>query len=154
MTRSPGTHATSGFHGSWMTLLSPGMARMSLSAGVMSRQVAKPAKPAPALAIVSIAVAGTILARTVPNRSTNEIRKYLTPCSFAYVASDIIPSLLDPKFACDPVLAGARGGESSCAFNHDHRMPIVREPQQSGLLANTSRRPGLCLPLEGGGRRV
>ena len=83
MTRSPGTHATSGFHGSWMTLLSPGMARMSLSAGVMSSQVAKPAKPAPALAIVSMAVAGTILARTVPNRSTNEIRKYLTPCSFA-----------------------------------------------------------------------
>jgi len=52
------------------------------------------------------------------------------------------------------MLAGACGGESSCAFNHDHRMPIVREPQQSGLLANTSRRPGLCLPLEGGGRRV
>ena len=79
ITRSPGTHATSGFQGSWMTLLPSGMARMSLSAGVMSSQVAKPAKPAPALATVSMAVAGTILARTVPNRSTKEIRKYLIP---------------------------------------------------------------------------
>ena len=49
----------------------------------MSNQTAKPAKPAPAFAIVSMAVAGTILARIVPNRSTNEIRKYLMPFFFA-----------------------------------------------------------------------
>jgi len=36
-----------------------------------------------AFAIVSIAVAGTSLARIVPNRSTNEIRKYLMPFFFA-----------------------------------------------------------------------
>ena len=48
----------------------------------MSNQTAKPAKPAPAFEIVSIAVAGTIFARIVPNRSTNETRKYLTPFFF------------------------------------------------------------------------
>ena len=49
----------------------------------MSNQAAKPAKPAPAFAMVSIAVAGTSFARMVPNRSTNEIRKYLMPFFFA-----------------------------------------------------------------------
>src|SRR6266550_7106088 len=50
---------------------------MSGSAGVMSNQVAKPAKPAPDLATASIALAGTILARMVPKRSRKEMRKYL-----------------------------------------------------------------------------
>ena len=56
---------------------------MSGCAGVMSSQVAKPAKPAPDFEIMSMAVAGTILARMVPNRSTKAIRKYLTPFSLA-----------------------------------------------------------------------
>ena len=75
MIRSPVTQATSGFHGNWMSVSISGMTSMSGSAGVMSNQVAKPAKPAPASATSSIALAGTILARIVPNRSTNEIRK-------------------------------------------------------------------------------
>jgi hypothetical protein len=49
----------------------------------MSNHTAKPAKPAPDFAIASIAVAGTIFARIVPNRSTKEIRKYLMPFFFA-----------------------------------------------------------------------
>ena len=62
----------------------------------MSSQAAKPAKPAPDFATVSIAVAGTILARMVPNRSTKEIRKYLTPFSLAYAPNDaiVLPSCL------------------------------------------------------------
>ena len=77
------THATSGFQGSWIAVARSAMTRMSACAGVMSNHTAKPANPAPDFAIVSIAVAGTILARIVPNRSTNEIRKYLIPFFFA-----------------------------------------------------------------------
>ena len=60
---------TSGFHGSWMRLAGSGTASTSGSAGVMSNQVAKPANPAPPFAMASIAVAGTSLARRMPNRS-------------------------------------------------------------------------------------
>ena len=83
MTRSPVTQAISGFQGSWISVSGSGITSMSGWAGVRSSQAAKPAKPAPALATVSMAVAGTILARMVPNRSTNAIRKYLTPLSLA-----------------------------------------------------------------------
>jgi hypothetical protein len=60
---------TSGFHGSWIRLSGSGTANMSALAGDMSSQVAKPAKPAPAVCIPSIAEAGTSLALSVPNRS-------------------------------------------------------------------------------------
>ena len=83
MTRSPVTHATSGFQGSWIAVSVSAITSMSGCAGVRSSQVAKPAKPAPDLAIISMAVAGTIFARMVPNRSTNATRKYLTPLSLA-----------------------------------------------------------------------
>jgi hypothetical protein len=142
------------------------MARMSLSAGVMSSQVAKPAKPAPALAMVSIAVAGTILARTVPNRSTNEIRKYLTPCSFAYAESGAIPSLLDPVPVCDlvpvaasgwanparaaavcvtPVYAvdcGPCGGSCASPFDHGHRTSVAPYLSSRNLPKANIRDPG------------
>jgi hypothetical protein len=58
-----------------MSVSSSGTTSTSGSAGVISNQVAKPANPAPAAATSSIALAGTIFARIVPNRSTNEIRK-------------------------------------------------------------------------------
>ncbi len=83
------TQAISGFQGSWISVSGSGITSMSGWAGVRSSQAAKPAKPAPALATASMAVAGTILARMVPNRSTNAIRKYLTPLSLAYADSDM-----------------------------------------------------------------
>ena len=45
----PASQPTSGFQGNWMRLSGSGIASMSGSAGVMSSQVAKPAKPAPVL---------------------------------------------------------------------------------------------------------
>jgi hypothetical protein len=77
-----------------MTLSGSGIARISGCAGVMSNQTAKPAKPAPDFEIASIAVAGTILARMVPNRSTNETKKYLIPFCFAYSPSDAMSCAL------------------------------------------------------------
>ena len=62
---------------------------MSGSAGVMSSQVAKPAKPAPAFCMSPIAAAGTSLARSTPNRSTKLIRKYLMPSFFATAARSV-----------------------------------------------------------------
>src|SRR5262245_36300494 len=103
MTRSEATHATSGFHGSRMRLSASGVARMSGSAGVMSYQTAKPAKPAPDFATASIALAGTSFARMVPNRSTKEIRKYLIPCFLAISPHDGIelsPLRPSPLPAC------------------------------------------------------
>ena len=67
---SAASQPTSFRHGSWIRLSGSGMASTSGSAGVMSSQLAKPAKPAPFFAISSIAAAGTSLARMVPNRST------------------------------------------------------------------------------------
>src|SRR3984957_19782361 len=61
MTRSPVTQATPGFHGSGVTVAGSGITSTSGAAGVMSDQVANPAKPAPALATVAIALAGTSL---------------------------------------------------------------------------------------------
>ena len=46
-----------------------GSANMSGCAGVMSRKVEKPAKPAPSTAMASIAAAGTSLERATPTRS-------------------------------------------------------------------------------------
>src|SRR5690349_7426899 len=63
-----------------------GMPNMSGCAGVISSQVAKPAKPAPSFCISEIAAAGTSLARCPPNRSVNEIMKYRMPRSFAICA--------------------------------------------------------------------
>jgi hypothetical protein len=48
---------------------------MSASAGVMSSQVAKPAKPAPSAAMRSMLAAGTSFARCTPRRSLNETMK-------------------------------------------------------------------------------
>src|SRR5581483_10758303 len=110
MTRSPVTQATSGFHGSWIAVSGSGITSMSGCAGERSSQVAKPAKPAPDLAIASMAVAGTILARMVPNRSTKAIRKYLTPLSFAYAPSVAISSLLR-SIRCHP---GRRAATTQC----------------------------------------
>jgi len=70
ITMSEASQPTSGFQGSWIRLSGSGTANMSLSAGLMSSQVAKPAKPAPAFCISPIARAGTSLARSAPNRST------------------------------------------------------------------------------------
>src|SRR5258708_3155214 len=89
-----------------MRLSGSGIARISGSAGVMSNQVAKPAKPAPDLATASIAVAGTILDRIVPNRSTNEMRKYLIFCFFA-ISPNV--GMCDPSFwNATPPKAGSR----------------------------------------------
>jgi hypothetical protein len=63
------TQATSGFQGSWMTVSGTGTASMSGSAGVLSSQVAKAAKPAPSFDISAMAEAGTSLARWPPKRS-------------------------------------------------------------------------------------
>jgi hypothetical protein len=90
MTRSPVTQAISGFQGSWISVSGSGITSMSGCAGVRSSHVAKPAKPAPDFATASMALAGTILARMVPNRSTKAIRKYLTPFSFAYAPNAAI----------------------------------------------------------------
>src|ERR1700730_4532041 len=94
MIRSAAIQATSGFQGSTMRLSGSGIARMSGSAGVMSNQVAKPAKPAPDFATASMAVAGTILARLVPNRSRKETRKYLICCFLAISPNDGIVGFL------------------------------------------------------------
>src|SRR5262249_45604997 len=82
-----------------------GIARMSGSAGVMSNQVAKPAKPAPDFATASIALAGTILARMVPNRSRKEMRKYLIRCFFAVSPNDGI--VRPPVWNATPPKAGS-----------------------------------------------
>src|SRR6516164_1222621 len=100
MIRSAATQATSGFQGSTMRLSGSGIAKMSGSAGVMSNQVAKPAKPAPDLTTASIAPAGTILARMVPNRSRKEMRKYLICCFFAISPNDGI--VLPPVWNATP----------------------------------------------------
>src|SRR4029079_5852173 len=83
---SPATHATSGFHGNWMTESASGMQKISGWAGVMSSQVAKPAKPAPDFCMLPTASAGTSLARWVPNRSVKLKRKNFTFLSLAYLA--------------------------------------------------------------------
>src|SRR5246127_4393328 len=96
---------------------------MSGSAGVMSNQVAKPAKPAPDLATASIAPAGTILARMVPNRSRKEMRKYLIRCFFAVSPND---GMLRPLFGMPlPPKAGShsflsRNPISACERNARH----------------------------------
>ena len=68
-----------GFAGfaTWLDLTPahPDMFAMPDPAGVMSSQVAKPAKPAPSFCISAIAAAGTSLALCPPNRSVNEIMK-------------------------------------------------------------------------------
>ena len=60
---SPATQATSGFQGSWIADLGSGITSMSGCAGVMSSQVAKPAKPAPDFCMPETASLGTSLAR-------------------------------------------------------------------------------------------
>ena len=67
--RSAASQPTSGFHGSWIRLAGSGLAKRSGSAGDMSSQVAKPAKPAPSCCIPAMALAGTSFARWFPNRS-------------------------------------------------------------------------------------
>ena len=71
---------------------------MSGSAGVMSSQVANPAKPAPTLAMSPIAAAGTSFARSTPNRSTKLIRKYLMPSCFAICARSFAIRAVLPSF--------------------------------------------------------
>jgi hypothetical protein len=61
--------------GSWIRLFASAITNMSASAGVMSSQVAKPAKPAPSFAIRSMAAAGTSFARNTPRRSLKETKK-------------------------------------------------------------------------------
>ena len=73
-----------------MTVSGSGTASMSGCAGVMSSQVAKPAKPAPSSCISAMACAGTSLARCPPKRSVNEIMKYLMPISWAKAARSVI----------------------------------------------------------------
>ena len=50
---------------------------MSASAGVISNHVANPANPAPFFCISLIALAGTNLDLSTPNKSTKLIKKYL-----------------------------------------------------------------------------
>ena len=69
MTRSEASQPTSGFQGSWIRLDGSGTAKRSGSAGVMSSQVANPAKPAPDFCMAPIAAAGTSFARCTPKRS-------------------------------------------------------------------------------------
>ena len=90
ITQLAATQATSGFHGSWITDEGSGTASMSGWAGVISSHVAKPAKPAPSSCISAIACAGTSFARCPPNRSVNEIIKYLTPFSAAKAAKSCV----------------------------------------------------------------
>src|ERR1700683_1767048 len=119
-----------------MTLPGSAITRMSGCAGVISNQTAKPANPAPAFAILSIAVAGTIFARIVPNRSTKDTRKYLTPFLFANALRDAMNRALssldfvrnrvnDPGLRLhiplfhtrNPVGAGERNSGHSCGFD-------------------------------------
>src|SRR5690606_28339695 len=72
---------------------------MSGCAGVMSSQVAKPANPAPFSCIWPMARAGTSLARSVPNKSTKLIRKYLMPRSLATTERS---SFMSPPPQFDP----------------------------------------------------
>ena len=64
----------------------------------MSSHVAKPANPAPLFAIALMACAGTSLERCVPNRSVNEIKKYLMPLSFAIFSRSFDMSFSYPRF--------------------------------------------------------
>ena len=73
--QSPASQPTSGFHGSWIRVAGSGLTSMSGSAGLLSSQAAKAAKPAPSSCMPAIACAGTSLARSTPNRSTKLIRK-------------------------------------------------------------------------------
>jgi len=59
------------------------MANISGSAGVISNQVAKPAKPAPFFCISLIDSAGTNFDLKTPNKSTKLIKKYFIFFCFA-----------------------------------------------------------------------
>ena len=59
------------------------MANISASAGVISNHVAKPAKPAPFFCMSEIALAGTSLDLSTPNKSTKLIKKYFIFLLFA-----------------------------------------------------------------------
>lgn len=83
---SAGNQATSGCQGNWIIWLGSGIAKISGSAGIRSNQAAN---PAPSTAIRSISWAGNILARWVPNRSVQEIRKYRMPRAQAISDSSI-----------------------------------------------------------------
>ena len=87
--RSAASQPISRFQGRMIKLFGSGIASMSGSAGVMSSQVANPAKPAPSSCMAPIAPAGTSLARSTPKRSTKLIKKYLIDFSFATCARSI-----------------------------------------------------------------
>src|ERR1043166_1473014 len=124
--RSPVTQATSGFHGNWIRLSCSGITSTSGSAGVMSNQVAKPAKPAPDLATLSIALAGTILARMVPNRSTKAIRKYRMPfCSAISLQRGIVVPPVSPGLSRNPFRSRERHARHRGGF-HAQRHEILR----------------------------
>src|ERR1700677_3386335 len=131
-----------------MALSASAITRMSGYAGVISNHTANPAKPAPAVAILSIAVAGTIFARIVPNRSTKDTRKYLTPFLFANAPRDAMNRALSAaRVVCNrvndlclrlqipffptrnPVGAGKRNPSHRCGFdgqcNEIFRLEIV-----------------------------
>ena len=71
------------FHGNCIKLSESGIANISLSAGVISNQVAKPANPAPFSCISSIARVGTNFERKTPKKSTKLIKKYFIFCCLA-----------------------------------------------------------------------
>ena len=96
ITRSPATHATSGFHGSRTRLAGSGTENMSGQAGVMSSHVANPANPAPSCSIAPAAEAGTSFERCAPRKSVKLNRKYFTPCLFAKASSLPAIGLLPP----------------------------------------------------------
>ena len=81
--RSEANQPTSLFQGKIIKLSGSGIANMSESAGVMSNQVANPAKPAPFFCISPIALAGTNFDLNTPKRSTKLIKKYFIFFCFA-----------------------------------------------------------------------
>ena len=81
--KSDANHPTSLFHGNIIKLSGSGIANMSVSAGVISSQVANPANPAPFFCISLIAGVGTSFDLKTPKRSTKLIKKYLIFFCFA-----------------------------------------------------------------------
>ena len=125
--RSAAIQPTPLCQGRAVRLAGSGTASTSPSAGERSSQAAKPAKPAPSLAIGAMAEAGTSLARWMPNRSVNDTS---TNCRLSSCRC-----WLRSVEGCDMPVAMQGDGALGAELEKRRSMPRCDAAQNPGSLA-------------------
>ena len=137
------------------------MARRSGCAGVMSSQVAKPAKPAPSFGMASIAAAGTSLARMRAEQIGEGDQEVLdAACSFAYSSRSsrhgvLVPSDVSLRAAKLAALRTARASVSAAVPESSRCRRAARRAIAAASMVSATRSSGsrLCTWLLAAGAR-